>query len=81
MRGIIWSVAVISQLLVAFALPPATLKADDADQRSLTFAAAQSSKQKHVNVCRARYRDCLNRNQIPSFECQYIYQDCVNRVY
>ena len=81
MKGIIWSAAVISPLLAAFTLPPATLKADDADQRSLTFAAAQSSKQKHVNVCRARYRDCLNKNQIPSFECQYIYQDCVNRVY
>lgn len=75
------SLIVVSISIVAFALPPATLKADDADQRSLTFAAAQSSKQKHVNVCRARYRDCLNKNQIPSFECQYIYQDCVNRVY
>jgi len=81
MRGIIWSAAVISLLLVAFTFPQATLKADDADQRSLTFAAAQSGKQKRVNVCRARYRDCLNKNQIPSFECQYIYQDCVNQVY
>jgi hypothetical protein len=68
-------------IFVAFALPPATLKAGDVDQRSLTFAAAQSSKSKHINVCRARYHDCLNKNQIPSFECQYIYQDCINRVY
>jgi hypothetical protein len=68
-------------LFVALALPAATVKARDADAKPLTFAAAQSDKQKRVSVCRARYRDCFKLNQIPSFECQYIYQDCINRIY
>ena len=31
-----------------------------------TFAAAQTAKQKCINTCRARYRDCLCLNQLPS---------------
>ncbi len=56
-------------------------KALDSDGKPLIFAAAQSSKQKQVNACRARHRDCVKLNQIPSFECQYIYQDCMNHIY
>jgi hypothetical protein len=53
-----------------------TLKARDADLASLTFAAAQTTKQ-CVNACRARYRDCLSLKQIPSSECRGVYQDCI----
>ena len=56
-------------------------KALDNDGKPLIFAAAQSSKQKQVNACRARYRGCVKLNQIPSFECQYIYQDCIKHIY
>jgi len=41
-----------------------------------TLAAAHSAKQQCVNTCRARYRDCLRLKQMPSFECQGVYQDC-----
>jgi hypothetical protein len=54
------------------------LHARDADRASLTVAAAQTAKQRCMNTCRARYRDCRSKNQIPSFECQGIYQDCTN---
>jgi hypothetical protein len=53
-----------------------TLNARDADFVPLTFAAAQTAKQRCTNTCRARYRDCLSKKQIPSFECQNVYQDC-----
>jgi len=43
---------------------------------SRTFAAAHTAKQKCINTCRARYRDCLFLKQIPSSECRGIYQDC-----
>jgi hypothetical protein len=75
MKGRTWSFAVVSLLFATLALPAAAVKARDADDKPLTLAAAQSSKQKHINACRSRYRDCLKLNQIPSFECQYIYQD------
>jgi hypothetical protein len=65
---------------VLFALLPSssigTLNARDADLASLTFAAAQTTKQQCINTCRARYRDCLSLKQIPSSECRGIYQDC-----
>ena len=54
-----------------------TLNARDADLIPLTFAAAQTAKQQCTNTCRARYRDCLSKKQIPSFECQSVYQDCI----
>jgi len=41
-------------------LSTGTLNARDADLASLTFAAAQTAKQKCINTCRARYRDCLS---------------------
>ena len=41
---------------------------------SHTFAAAQTAKQKCINTCRARYRDCLRLNQLPSFECRGVYR-------
>jgi hypothetical protein len=57
------------------------VKARDRDDESLTFAVAQVSKPKQANACRARYRDCLKLNQIPSFECRAIYQDCTRKIY
>ena len=71
------SFAVVSipfALLVSLSAP--TLNARDADPASHIFAAAQTAKQKCMNTCRARYRDCLSRKQIPSFECLDNYQDC-----
>lgn len=67
-------------LFVLFALllslSMGTLYARDADPASLTFAAAHTAKQKCIDTCRARYRDCLSLKQIPSSECRGIYQDC-----
>jgi hypothetical protein len=53
-----------------------TLNARDAALASRTFAAAQTAKQQCLNSCRARYRDCRHMNQLPSFECRAVYQDC-----
>ena len=52
------------------------LNARDAGLAPLTFAAAQTAKQQCTNTCRSRYRDCLSKKQIPSFECRNVYQDC-----
>ena len=52
------------------------LNARDADLTPLTFAAAQTTKQRCISTCRARYRDCRSLKQIPSFECRDVYQDC-----
>jgi hypothetical protein len=79
MKSSTWSVVVVSLFFVAFASPPATVKARDAGDNPLTFAATQS-KQKRINICRARYRDCVSSKQIPSFECQYIYEDCTRNI-
>ena len=81
MRNSISSLVLGFIFLVALAWPSATVKARDGDDKPLTVAAAQSSKHKRINACRARYRDCVKLNQIPTFECQYIYQDCVNHIY
>jgi hypothetical protein len=71
------SFAVVSVLFAVFlSLGGETVSARDADLTSRTFAAAQTAKQKCINTCRARYRDCQSQKKIPSFECQYIYQDC-----
>jgi len=43
---------------------------------SVTLARAQTAKQQCINTCRARYRDCRRLNQLPSFECRDVYQDC-----
>jgi len=53
-----------------------TLNARDADLALGAFAAAQTPKQKCMNTCRARYRDCRGLKQLPSVECRGIYQDC-----
>ena len=68
------SFAVVSVLLLS--LSAGTLNARDSDLASRTFAAAQTAKQKCMNTCRARYRDCQSKKQIPSVECQSVYQDC-----
>jgi len=71
------SFAVVSLLFaVLLSLSIGTLNARNADVASRTFAAAQTAKQKCINTCRARYRDCRRLNQVPSFECRGVYQDC-----
>ncbi len=72
-----WSFVVVSFLFaVLLPLSVGTLHARDADYVSRTFAAAQTAKQQCINACRARYRDCRHLNQLPSFECRGVYQDC-----
>jgi hypothetical protein len=80
MKSITLSSAIALVFFAALAWPPATVHARDGSDSLQNFAAAQSSKQKRKNACLARYRDCLSRRQIPSFECQYIYEDCVNHI-
>ena len=71
------SFAVVSVLFaVLLSSSAGKLHAGDHDLASLTFAAARTAKQQCMNTCRARYRDCLSLKQIPSSECQGIYQDC-----
>ena len=51
--------------------------ARDADLASHSLAAAaQTAKQQCLKTCRARYHDCRRLKQLPSFECQGVYQDC-----
>ena len=70
--------AVVSVLFAMFpSLSIGTLNAREADIAPRTFAAAQTTKQQCVNTCRARNRDCRHQKQVPSFECQNVYQDCV----
>jgi hypothetical protein len=61
---------------LVLSLGAGTLNAGDSNPVSHTFAAAQTAKQKCMNTCRARYRDCRRLNQLPSFECRNVYQDC-----
>jgi hypothetical protein len=69
--------AVVSLLFaVLLSLSIGTLNARDADIAFRTFAAAQTAKQQCMNTCRAHYRDCRRLNQLPSSECQGVYQDC-----
>jgi hypothetical protein len=71
------SFAVVSVLFVPLlSLSAGRLNARDTDLASYTFAAAQTAKQRCINTCRARYRDCQSRKEIPSFECRDTYQDC-----
>ena len=67
------SVAVVF-VLFAFllSLSAGTLKARDADLAT----QAKTAKQRCMNTCRARYRDCQSRREIPLFECRDTYQDC-----
>jgi hypothetical protein len=71
----------VSVLLASHVFTPAEVRAGEGDGKPLTSTVAQVSKPKQANACRARYRDCLKANQIPSFECQYIYQDCTRKIY
>jgi hypothetical protein len=72
------SFAVVSVLFaVLLSLSTGKLNAHDADLAPLIFAAAQNAKQQCTKTCRARYRDCLSKKQIPSFECRDVYQDCI----
>jgi hypothetical protein len=61
-------------VLVSLSVGP--LEARDADLATRAFAAAQTAKQKCMNGCRARYRDCRRLSQAPSFQCQDVYRDC-----
>jgi hypothetical protein len=77
MKGTKWSFAVICVLLaVPLSLSSGSLNAGNADFASGTLVAAQTAKLQCINTCRARYRDCLRLNLIPSFECRGVYQDC-----
>jgi hypothetical protein len=69
--------AVVSPVFaVLLSLSIGTLNGRDADLASRAFAAAQTAKQKCINTCRARYRDCRRLNRAPSFQCRDVYQDC-----
>lgn len=61
---------------VLLSLSIGELNARDADDATITLARAQTAKQQCINTCRARYRDCRRLNQLPSFECRGVYQDC-----
>jgi hypothetical protein len=70
------SLAVITVFFLSLGI--GKLGADDAGLASQTLAAAQTAKARLqcINYCRSRYRDCLHLDQLPSFECRSIYQDC-----
>ena len=70
------SLAVIA--VFSLSLGIGTLAAHDAGIAAQTLAAAQTAKAQRLCVshCRARYHDCIHINQLPSVECQWIYQDC-----
>jgi hypothetical protein len=70
--------AVSVPFAVLLSLNSGPLDARDADRAPLTFAAAQTAKKQCTNTCRARYRDCRSKKQIPSFECRSVYQDCTS---
>jgi hypothetical protein len=65
-------------ILFPVSLSIGKLSAHDAGLTSLAFEAAQTAKAKQqcISYCRARYRDCRHFDQLPSFECQGVYQDC-----
>ena len=70
------SFAVVSVFFaLVLSLGAGTLNAGDSDPASHTFATAQTAKQKCMNTCRTRYRDCRRLNQLPSFECRNVYED------
>lgn len=76
-----FAVPVFFVFFASFVLTPMGVRAGDSDGKPLTAKVAQVSKPRQANACRARYRDCLKANQVPSFECQYIYTDCMNHIY
>jgi hypothetical protein len=71
------SFAVVSLVFaVLLSLNIEVLHAPDFDLAPRIFVAAQTPKQQCINACRLRYRDCRHLNQLPSFECRGVYQDC-----
>jgi len=54
-----------------------SLDAREGEIAPRTIVAAQTAKQQCMNSCHARYRDCRRQRQVPTFECQNVYQDCV----
>lgn len=63
--------------LIVMTMSGPSAAARDADPASLSLAtAAQTAKQQCLKTCRARYHDCRRLKQLPSFECQGVYQDC-----
>jgi hypothetical protein len=64
-------------ILFVALLPLSSGPVNARDGNNTPFAAAQTTKQKCMNVCRSRYRDCFSLKQIPPFECRGVYQDCV----
>ena len=71
------SFAIVFLLLaVPLSLSVGRLNARDGDLTSDALAAARSAKHQCIDTCRARYRDCRRLNQLPSFECRGVYQDC-----
>jgi hypothetical protein len=77
MKSSIWF-AVAPFSFVTLTLPPAIIDAYDINHPSAAFTTAESSQQKHIKICRTRYRGCLSLKQIPSGQCQYIYEDCLH---
>ena len=71
------SLASISLAITLSSWPTIEARASDA---AIEVAQAQGTGQQRVNTCRARYRDCRSRKQIPSFECKAIYQDCTHSI-
>ena len=63
-------------LAVPLSLSIGRLNARDADDATIALAREQTAKQQCMSTCRARYRDCRRLNQLPSFECRGVYQDC-----
>jgi hypothetical protein len=66
------AVSPLFAVLLSFSLSVGTLNARDANFSPRT----QTAKKQCINACRARYRDCRHLNQLPSFECRSVYQDC-----
>ena len=73
-----WLFAVVCLLFTVFlSLSNRPLNSREADIPPRTLVATQTAKQQCMNTCRARYRDCRQQKQLPSFECQNVYQDCI----
>jgi hypothetical protein len=70
----------LAVLLVLFAAPLSlgvgAIDAHDGNLAKGTLVAAQTAKQRCMNICYSRYRDCRRLGQLPSFECRDVYRDC-----
>ena len=61
---------------VALIVHTGSSSARDSENGFYNLAGAQGGKQKCINTCRARYRDCRRLGQLSTFECQSVYRDC-----